>query len=295
MDAPQDYESLKRRLIEVEPALPKRLRQAAAFALDHPDEVALGTAARIAARAEVQASTLVRFAQALGFAGFSDLQALFRAHLRNRWPDYSERLEALHHGALASGDPLRLLFGFADSAAASLAKLRSSAAARGAGRGARPARPGAADLRRRSAALVQRRPLSGLRARPARSRRGADRRRRRPRARAARGGGQGRRADRDQLCALRAVHPRTGQGGARRGHAGRRRHRQRIEPARWARRGAARSGGERFRLVPLVGGDLLPGDDSGRRGRRAARAKRTETPTPPPARGPGRRPRRARR
>jgi DNA-binding MurR/RpiR family transcriptional regulator len=124
MDAPHDYESLKRRLIEIEPALPKRLRQAAAFALDHPDEVALGTAARVAERAEVQASTLVRFAQALGFAGFSDLQGVFRAHLRNRWPDYSERLEALHRGALASGDPLRLLSGFADSAAASIAKLR---------------------------------------------------------------------------------------------------------------------------------------------------------------------------
>jgi DNA-binding MurR/RpiR family transcriptional regulator len=124
MDAPQDYESLKRRLIEIEPALPKRLRQAAAFALDHPDEVALGTAARVAERAEVQASTLVRFAQALGFAGFSELQGVFRAHLRNRWPDYSQRLEALHRGALASGDPLRLLSGFADSAAASIAKLR---------------------------------------------------------------------------------------------------------------------------------------------------------------------------
>ena len=124
MDAPQDFESLKRRLIEIEPTLPKRLRQVAVFVLDHPDDVALGAASRVAERAEVQASTLVRFAQAIGFAGFSDLQAVFRAHLRNRWPDYSERLEALHHGALASGDPQRLLFGFADSAAASLAKLR---------------------------------------------------------------------------------------------------------------------------------------------------------------------------
>jgi DNA-binding MurR/RpiR family transcriptional regulator len=126
MDAPRDYESLKRRLIEVEPSLPKRLRQTAAFALDHPDEIALGTASRVAQRADVQASTLVRFAQALGFAGFSDLQALFRAHMRTRWPDYSQRLEALHQGALASGDPLQLLAGFADSAAASLAKLRRS-------------------------------------------------------------------------------------------------------------------------------------------------------------------------
>ena len=126
MDAPQDFEALKRRLIEIKPALPKRLRQTAAFALEHPDEVALGTASSIAERAEVQASTLVRFAQTLGFAGFSELQGVFRTHLRNRWPDYSERLKALNEGALDNGDPLRLLFGFADSAAASIARLRGA-------------------------------------------------------------------------------------------------------------------------------------------------------------------------
>ncbi len=125
MDAPQDFEALKRRLIAIEPELPKRLRQTAAFALDHPDEVALGTASSVAERAQVQASTLVRFAQTLGFAGFSELQGVFRDHLRNRWPNYSERLKALGDSAFDSGDPTRLLFGFADSAAASIAKLRS--------------------------------------------------------------------------------------------------------------------------------------------------------------------------
>ena len=124
MEAPRDFEALKRRLIEIEPGLPKRLRQTAAFALEHPDEVALGTASGVAGRARVQASTLVRFAQSLGFAGFSELQGVFRTHLRTRWPDYSERLRALHEGARDSGDPLHLLHGFADSAATSIAKLR---------------------------------------------------------------------------------------------------------------------------------------------------------------------------
>ena len=124
MEAPRDFEALKRRLIEIEPGLPKRLRQTAAFALEHPDEVALGTASGVAERARVQASTLVRFAQSLGFAGFSELQGVFRSHLRTRWPDYSERLRALHEGARDSGDPLHLLHGFADSAATSIAKLR---------------------------------------------------------------------------------------------------------------------------------------------------------------------------
>jgi DNA-binding MurR/RpiR family transcriptional regulator len=123
-EPPQSFEALKRRLIEIEPQLPKRLRQAAAYALEHPDEFALGTASAIARSAHVQASTLVRFAQTLGFGGFSELQEVFRSHLRNRWPNYSDRLKALHERARDSGDPTHLLFGFADSATASLARLR---------------------------------------------------------------------------------------------------------------------------------------------------------------------------
>jgi DNA-binding MurR/RpiR family transcriptional regulator len=119
MEAPGDFETLKARLVEIEPSLPKRLRQTAAYALSHPQEIALGTAASIAQRAQVQASTLVRFAQALGFAGFSDLQGVFRAHLRRRWPDYQERLHTL------PGDASHLLEGFADAATRSVAALRA--------------------------------------------------------------------------------------------------------------------------------------------------------------------------
>jgi DNA-binding MurR/RpiR family transcriptional regulator len=123
IEPPESFDAFQRRLIEIEPHLPKRLRQAAAYALEHPDEFALSTASALARNAEVQASTLVRFAQTLGFAGFSELQELFRSRLRNRWPDYSERLRALQD-ARDSGDPTHLLFGFADSAAASIARLR---------------------------------------------------------------------------------------------------------------------------------------------------------------------------
>ena len=126
IEPPETFEALKDRLIEIEPALPKRLRQAAAYALEHPDEFALGTASGIARNADVQASTLVRFAQTLGFGGFSDLQEVFRSHLRNRWPDYSERLKVLHETARDSGDPMNLLAGFADSAASSVARLREA-------------------------------------------------------------------------------------------------------------------------------------------------------------------------
>ena len=39
MEAPRDFEALKRRLIEIEPGLPKRLRQTAAFALEECDQL----------------------------------------------------------------------------------------------------------------------------------------------------------------------------------------------------------------------------------------------------------------
>jgi DNA-binding MurR/RpiR family transcriptional regulator len=126
IEPPKSFDHFQRRLIEIEPHLPKRLRQAAAYALEHPDEFAFGTASALARDAEVQASTLVRLAQTLGFAGFSDLQELFRSRLRNRWPDYSERLRALQQNARDSGDPTHLLFGFADSATASIARLREA-------------------------------------------------------------------------------------------------------------------------------------------------------------------------
>ena len=126
MTIPSDFDALKSRLIEIKADLPKRLAQVAAFVLENPQEMALGTASSIAARAHVQPSTLVRFAQAVGFTGFSDLQAVFRSHLRDRWPDYPERMKALHASVEDSGDPLHLLRGFADSAAASLERLRQT-------------------------------------------------------------------------------------------------------------------------------------------------------------------------
>jgi DNA-binding MurR/RpiR family transcriptional regulator len=81
-EPPRNFEALKSMLIANRDELPPRLVQVAAFALENPDEVALGTAASIAAQASVQPSTLIRFAKRLGYAGFSDLQDVFRSELR---------------------------------------------------------------------------------------------------------------------------------------------------------------------------------------------------------------------
>ena len=94
-EPPRDFESLRSFIIEKREAMPKRLTQVGAYALQNPDEVAFGTAASIASAADVQPSTLVRFAHHLGYEGFSDLQTVFRERLRGRTSSYEERLRAI--------------------------------------------------------------------------------------------------------------------------------------------------------------------------------------------------------
>ena len=120
--APRSFSSLRDLLLERRATLPKRLAQVAGFALDNPDDMAFGTVATVAELAGVQPSTLVRFAQALGYEGFSDLQTVFHSLLRSRWPDYEDRLRALSPDSDAG--PEALLAGFCESAALSLARLR---------------------------------------------------------------------------------------------------------------------------------------------------------------------------
>ncbi|HET9147239.1 MAG TPA: RpiR family transcriptional regulator, partial [Acetobacteraceae bacterium] len=79
---PRSFESLRAHMLARHEAMPKRLSQVARFALDHPDQMALSTVAELAAAATVQPSTLVRFAQSLGYSGFSELQQVFRSQLR---------------------------------------------------------------------------------------------------------------------------------------------------------------------------------------------------------------------
>ena len=125
MAPPRDFQNLKARILEQNDSLPKRLRQVAVFALENPDEVAFGTAASIADRAAVQPSTLVRFAQSIGYAGFSDLQAVFRDRLRERGSTYEERLEALS-GTFGREGGNAILSGVVAAAGTSIDSLAST-------------------------------------------------------------------------------------------------------------------------------------------------------------------------
>jgi DNA-binding MurR/RpiR family transcriptional regulator len=119
---PRDFDALRGAVAGRRDALPKRLAQVADFALQHPDEIAFGTAASIAEAAGVQPSTLVRFAHQFGFAGFSDLQSIFRERLKNRNVSYHERIVALR-GAAGGSPELAILNGFLEAASQSIGKL----------------------------------------------------------------------------------------------------------------------------------------------------------------------------
>jgi DNA-binding MurR/RpiR family transcriptional regulator len=122
--APRDFAALKALIIERAADMPKRLTQVATYAVENPDDVAFGTVASIALSADVQPSTLVRFAQALGYQGFSDLQDVFRSRLRDRVLNYDERLEQLRGHARDGSKASLLLDGFTDAAARSLSALK---------------------------------------------------------------------------------------------------------------------------------------------------------------------------
>ena len=118
---PSTFAELKTYLAEHGDKLPKRLRQVATAVVTQPDDIAFSTAAESAERIGVQPSTLVRFAQAIGYSGFSDLQAIFRSRLKERFPDYRERL-----AAVKGEGPMALFEGFAKAATVSFDRARSS-------------------------------------------------------------------------------------------------------------------------------------------------------------------------
>ncbi len=123
---PRDFESLRSLIIERRAALPKRLVQVARYFLDHPDEIAFGTAASIASAAAVQPSTLVRFAHQLNYDGFSDLQKVFQGRLRERTSNYDDRLKALKNTKQDKPEETQLLNGFMAAAQKSLQDFSSS-------------------------------------------------------------------------------------------------------------------------------------------------------------------------
>jgi DNA-binding MurR/RpiR family transcriptional regulator len=101
MTARNNVEALRARIVQRYETLSPRLKQVAAYALEHPNDLGLETLAVIAKRCKVQPSTIVRFAQTFGYDGASDMQKLFRDELLSLAPSpsYAERIRQFNERA----------------------------------------------------------------------------------------------------------------------------------------------------------------------------------------------------
>ena len=103
--------------------LSPRLREIADYALQQPHDMALETIAVIAERAGVPRSSLIRFANAFGYDGFTAMQRVFRSQLVERTADYAERIRGLQRTDVASG-PASVLDRLAGAGIEALQHLR---------------------------------------------------------------------------------------------------------------------------------------------------------------------------
>lgn len=120
--SPESFDEVKTGIAARYATLSPQLQHIARYALEHPNDIALETVATIAGRADVQPSSMVRFAKALGFDGFSDMQQVFRARLMTRSDTYRERIEALRQEHL--GGSSSVLGDFTEEGISSLELLR---------------------------------------------------------------------------------------------------------------------------------------------------------------------------
>jgi DNA-binding MurR/RpiR family transcriptional regulator len=127
-----NHDELKQAISERYPAMSKQLQGIARFVLERPDDLALGTVAAIAGAAGVQPSAVVRFANALGFGGFTEMQQIFRGRLVERSASYRERIEQLRRSgpdAGGAGRPRSVLHQAVGDSIAELAHLEEAVTA----------------------------------------------------------------------------------------------------------------------------------------------------------------------
>jgi len=125
----ETYETLRAEIARRHARFADRLKVIAEFALDHPTDMALGTVAEVAQRAKVQPSAIVRFARALGYGGFTEMQQVFRSRLvASIAPSYRERIAGLRRDGRFrdTNNPRALLARFASEGVVSLESLQDT-------------------------------------------------------------------------------------------------------------------------------------------------------------------------
>ncbi|MCZ4262704.1 MurR/RpiR family transcriptional regulator [Limimaricola sp. G21655-S1] len=129
--APTNVTEVLERLDELIGTLPKRLDQCAAFTRRHLHLIAVSTVSDMAREAGVAPSVYMRFCQALGFSGYSEMQALFRVQYTAFRPAYDERIATLRPEM--EGGPGALLAEFAEAGHKSLMSLANTVTSEGLG------------------------------------------------------------------------------------------------------------------------------------------------------------------
>ena len=107
---PADYQGLIRVIHERYEDMSKSYQKIALYLTQNPNDVAVLSVSAIADRCGVHASSFVRFAQALGYHGFKDLQSLFQRRLSTAAPGFEARIKALEGDLGARADRSELGF-----------------------------------------------------------------------------------------------------------------------------------------------------------------------------------------
>jgi DNA-binding MurR/RpiR family transcriptional regulator len=123
---PKDFEDLRAALVARSGSLSKRLSQVAQFVLNHPEEVAVTTLVRLADQAQVPPATITRFAKELGFAGFADLQLVFRERLLGPRLPYAARMAQPTLAELDLDQPEQVFGSFVQAAVQSLLRIEQA-------------------------------------------------------------------------------------------------------------------------------------------------------------------------
>ncbi len=92
---PKDYEELIRLIHDRHGEMSKTYQRISVFLTQNPNDVAVNSVNTIGERCGIHPSSFVRFAQALGYKGFKELQVLFQKRLATAAPGFEARLRAL--------------------------------------------------------------------------------------------------------------------------------------------------------------------------------------------------------
>jgi DNA-binding MurR/RpiR family transcriptional regulator len=95
ISVPQNYEGIVNLITREYPKLSPGYKQIARFFTQNPNVIALESINAIAVKCDVHPSSLVRFAQNIGYTGFKQLQGVFQTRLATAAPGFRERISAL--------------------------------------------------------------------------------------------------------------------------------------------------------------------------------------------------------